>query len=160
MTNEMLENLKKIITKHVKDHFQITPLTEENWYHIRKEFLKQNNKILKNIKIELQNIYKENFTEEDFFYMQKLFLIYQEQPPHKLLNLSWENIKLILNMCEEKKRIFYVELCLCYNLEHEVLKNFILNDIYEKTVIIIKHQERIQEDLIDKLLDIYPMIWK
>ncbi len=161
MSSEMVENLKEILPKIIKeDKSQEEHL---DWYLKRKKFLEKNDKIMEELEKELQKKYKEEFKNEDFFYMQKLFLMYPEYPPKKLLSLSWENIKILLNIGEEEKRRFYMDLCLGYDLEEQKLKEYILNDIYEKTIFIIQEQKNLdivrQDNFLDKILEISPMIW-
>ena len=93
--------------------------------------------------------------------MQKLYLMYPKEPPEDLLGLSWGHIKLLLNLCEEQKRNFYIELCLQKNLSVKDLKKYLLEDLYEKCLLANKERRVYQRDYskIDELIGVSKMVW-
>ena len=83
---------------------------------------------------ELVPRFGESYQPSELFMMQKLYLLYPHKVPEKLLELSWEHIKILLNLFSEEKRHFYVLCCLKERWSLEKLKEAILHDFYEKYI--------------------------
>lgn len=131
------------------------------WFSCRAYFLEQNDLFLSEVLKELEKEYPGIYDKEELFYMQKLYLMYPKEPPTDLLCLSWEHIKLLLNICEEQKRNFYIQLCLQKNLQVEDLKKYLLEDLYEKCLLANKERKVYQRDYskIDELISVSKMVW-
>lgn len=131
------------------------------WYACRAYFLSQNQLFLEEVLKELDKEYPGIYDTNELFYMQKLYLMYPKKPPEALLSLSWEHIKILLDLCNEQKRNFYIELCLAKNLSKEELKIFILGDLYEKCLLANKERGAYERDYshLDDLLIVSKMVW-
>lgn len=131
------------------------------WFSCRAYFLEQNDLFLNEALKELEKEYPGIYDKEELFYMQKLYLMYPKEPPEDLLCLSWEHIKLLLNLCEEQKRNFYIELCLQKNLSVKDLKKYLLEDLYEKCLLANKERRVYQRDYskMDELISVSKMVW-
>ena len=58
----------------------------------------QNEIILTELEKKLIPTFGQEYNKEDLFYMQKMYLLYPKNVPEKLLALSWDHIKIILNL--------------------------------------------------------------
>lgn len=159
-----LEKMTEAMEKVLKENPHIFEKKSKNWYLKRKYFLEENEKFLKLVSKELEDLGEKKIQSQELFYMQKLFLEYPIEPPEKLLQLSWENIKSILDLCEEEKRKFYTEVCYFENIDVETLKELIQKDFYEKTKIILKElkekEVKKELDLLPKIREILSMVWQ
>ena len=166
LTEDMVKYLKDIIPETLKENPSLFESKDSpnNWYDSREFFLKTNQIFLEKIKHKLEAKFRKEISLEELFCMQKLFLIYPDYIPKKLLSLPWDTIKIILNLCEPEKRKFYTDLSLEKKLDASTLIKYILNDVYEKTLVVmdeVKDYNTITSyDFLDKILNIYPMVWE
>jgi len=166
MKKENLMELEATILEVVKEHPNIfrNDSLKKDWYHSRKDFLKQNDSFLELVSEKHYEKTQIMYDKEELFMMQKLYLLYPNNPPEKLLSLSWEHIKVILNLCEKEKRDFYTELCILSKIDVSLLKKYILNDLYEKKESLmteLENPEKIStKNFLKYFLEIYPMIWQ
>ncbi len=134
-----------------------------DWYDCRKYFLDQNDLFLTELEKELKAKFPKYSNKQELFLMQKLYLMYPEHPPTKLLSLPWEHIQVLLGLCDSKKRDFYVELCNQNDVSIRKLQSYILNDVYEKYCFLQQHNKdldiQIDNDFLHKILEIEQMIW-
>jgi len=158
MTLEKMGEINKVVEKIIKENPNLFQKKSKNWYLKRKYFLEENEEFLELVSKELET------TKEELFYMQKLFLEYPISPPERLLSISWENIKCILDLCEEEKRKFYIDVCYFNEIEEKKLKELIQKDLYEKVLVILteikENKSAPSQDFLDKILEILPMIWQ
>ena len=99
----------------------------------QKKYLKEQNELILNeLSNELVPRFGESYRSSELFMMQKLYLLYPRKVPKKLLELSWEHIKVLLNLFSDEERKFYIECCLIEKWSVEKLKEAILKDVYEK----------------------------
>lgn len=137
--------------------------SNHGWYEKRKYFLEQNEAFLKKVQKELNKKYENTYTIDDLFSMQKLFFLYPEEPPMDLLELSWENIKVLLNLCDATKRQFYINICTFKNMDTKTLETYILNDFYEKVLAVTLEMEEkvsLDEKFLNQVFEIYSMVWQ
>ena len=96
--------------------------------------------------------------------MQKLYLLYPNTLPHKLLSLPWELIKIILNLYSADKRIFYTDLVLQFQWDCSTLEFYILNDLYEKYFSFVSgindSQSFPNKKVISELLEIQTLLYE
>ncbi len=165
MTQEMLDYLSEIIPQILTEypHLFTSETTPDNWYESRHFFLNKNQFFLEKVKEKMECKFDTIVSVEELFYMQKMFLIYPSYIPKKLLKLPWEHIKILLDLCSEEKRKFYIDLCYDKKLSVEILKEYILNDIYEKSLVLIEeindYNKVVSKDFLNQVLEIYPMVW-
>jgi len=163
MIDEKIQKICKAIQEIYTENPQLFSNTKKNddWYGRRKYFLDQN-EILLNLLV--QKLNDKTLSENEFFWMQKLFLMYPDSPPKKLLSLSWDKVKLILSLCEQEKRKFYTDVCYYLELDDTTLKKYILNDLYEKVIFLIQEIQDyniVNEDsFLIKVIDIYDMVYE
>ncbi len=166
MSTEVFCYLQEIIPEIMKQNPKLFQDLDKHrdWYEKRKYFIEQNHILLENVSKKLSEKYENSFTAEDFFFMQKLYLLYPDCCPKKLLSLSWDNVKTILSLCEVEKRKFYTDVCFVKNLDVDTLRKYILNDLYEKVVCLVSeinnYDEVTNPSFLDKVLKIYPMVWQ
>ncbi len=163
---ETLEYLKQIIPEVLNENPKLffSEISPDNWYESRKFFLEKNSIFLEQIKQKIEDKFQEEISSEDLFYMQKLFLIYPDYIPKKLLSLPWNLIKILLNICDVDKRKFYIDLCIQEELDAATLTKYILNDVYEKSIYLINEIQDYNvissPHFISQVLNIYPMVWE
>ncbi len=166
MSEKKISFLKNIITEILEKHPEFFQKKEQfhDWYEAHEYFWNQNQIFLKEVVKELHEKYQENYSAEELFYMQKLYLMYPLKVPKKLLSLPWEQVKILLDLCNVKKRNFYISLCYEKRIDEHSLQLYLLNDLYEKALILKKkNQEKLSftsKEFLDKLLNIYPIIWQ
>ena len=184
MNHDIQESLKEIILDTLKKHPDLYQNSQEplDWYEKRKFFLDQNQFFLKEVENKdtltinhLPNYIKEvekemkrqkkgTLSSEELFFMQKLFLIYPDHISKKLLSLPWETIKILLNLCQEEKRNVYIDLCVKKKLDSHTLEMYILNDLYEKMLLIMQEVKDYEvvtsSEFLDQILTIYPIVWQ
>ncbi len=128
-------------------------------YLEQKEYLKEQNEIVLNeIAKDLVPHFGNSYNKKELFYMQKLYLLYPNKEEIDLLDLSWEHIKIILNIFDKNKRLFYINICLKKNLDVKKLKNYLLMDLYEK-YFFVKEKYQQQDFSLDKLIELANFIW-
>jgi len=119
---------------------------------------------LKKLDYNIKEEYNCDLATEELFLMQKLFLMYPDCPPKKLLSMSWEVIQIILKLCDVEKRKFYTDIAYYLDLDSNTLSSYILNDLYEKVVYLISEIQDYNivnsDDFIEKVLDIQMMVWE
>ena len=96
--------------------------------------------------------------------MQKLYLLYPDTLPKKLLSLPWELIKIILNLYSVEKRKFYTDLALQFQWDSSKLEFYILNDLYEKYLSLISeindYRVLTSKNIIPRLLEIQTLLYE
>lgn len=92
----------------------------------------QNEIILTELEKKLIPTFGQEYNKEDLFYMQKMYLLYPKNVPEKLLALSWDHIKIILDLFAKEKREYYINVCFDNEWDINVLKKAILHNEYEK----------------------------
>lgn len=164
MTLEYIKKLNKIAEKIREEHMDLFTKKGNNWYSKRKVFLEENEKFLNLVSIELKKENEKLNNPKELFYMQKLFLEYPQSPPNKLLSLQKEQINCILDLYSKEKRNFYIEICYANDIDIKTLKEWILNDLYEKIIGLLEEmpskEDAKKSDFLDKVLEILPMIWQ
>ena len=137
---------------------------KNNWYQKRKSFLEKNTRFLKSVRQEVLKKYDEDYVEDELFAMQKLYLLYPDTLPKKLLSLPWELIKIILNLYSVEKRKFYTDLALQFQWDRSKLEFYILNDLYEKYLSLISeindYRVLTSKNVIPRLLEIQTLLYE
>ena len=137
---------------------------KNNWYQKRKSFLEKNARFLKSVRQEVLKKYDEDYVEDELFAMQKLYLLYPDTLPKKLLSLPWELIKIILNLYSVEKRKFYTDLALRFQWDSSKLEFYILNDLYEKYLSLISeindYRVLTSKNIIPRLLEIQTLLYE
>jgi len=165
VNSDELDHIMKIIPTILKKYPNLFQITEEHigWYEQRVFFLKSNSVFLDKIFLELGDEIKE-YSKEDLFYMQKLFLLYPDHAPKKLLSLSWHHIKILLNLYSLEKRNFYTDMCIRFHWNEDTLEFYILNDLYEKNIALIQEVQDYniinQEEFLQQCLDIQSLVYE
>lgn len=98
-------------------------------------FSKRNTEILGKLSHKLsEETNSKNCSESELWQMEKIYLLYPEHLPEKLQKLPWDQVKILINILSEEKREFYVDDCLRYSWDNDTLKEYILNDLFEKYI--------------------------
>ena len=113
------------------------PYQKKDWYLKRKDFLVRNQKFLSEVVLDLKNE-GYDFSMDDLFAMQKFYLCYPDGFPYIFKNLSWEHIKVLMNLYSSLAREFYARLIYVFHLSVGRLKEFILKDLYAKYESVLK----------------------
>lgn len=152
----IFENLPKIFDKY-PDLF--LEKDKYNDFLEKKIYLQEQNLlVLKEISRGLKKDLGVNYSEQELYCMQKLYLMYPDSPPSKLLSLSWEHIQILLNLFSKSKIDFYVEKCIIYKWSILELKKAIMNDMYDKYMYVEKqYQNHPFSD--KKFLKIQDILW-
>ncbi len=151
-----MESLPKIFEKH-PDLFvkrdKYTDFLEKKMY-----VKEQNMLILKEVSQGLKKDIDVDYSVDDLFFMQKLYLLYPDVAPENLLSLSWEHIKVLLNLLSNKKRDFYIEKCLKQNWDVCQLQKAILRDMYEK-YLYVEEKYKNKDFSEDKFMKVQDDLW-
>ncbi len=135
----------------------------DEWYTNRMAFLTKNKLFLEKLVAEMPEKFINYGDVNEFFLMQKLYFLYPSHPPKKMLSLSWDVIKILLEIFEKDKREFYVELCLAKQLKASELVLYLVKDIYEKVYYVamsIHDIEKVKDiGFIEQVLEIESMLW-
>lgn len=163
MNDEVLKDIQKILPELLRKKTRYES-NSCDWYASRLAFLKKNLEVLTDLSKVLVAKYGQEYEVSELIYMQKLFLMYPNYIPKKLLSLSWEHIKIILDLCTEEKRKFYLDLTALKNLTTNELKKHICQDFYEKTIVIMtevaNYDEVTKPDFLIKAEKVSQFVWK
>ena len=136
----------------------------KDWYKRRVYYLEYNKKILEKLSKMIKEKFDITYTYQELYSMQKLFLMYPDRVPKKLLSLSWDMIQIILQLCDREKRDFYVDMCIREQWSYSELKKYILEDLYEKTIALMEeindYEVVTNSNFNTKVLDIAMLVWK
>ncbi|HIR74876.1 TPA: hypothetical protein IAB95_05210 [Candidatus Ventrenecus avicola] len=166
MNNVMLEHIMDVLPTVLEKNKKLfkDKSKKKDWYHRRKYFLDKNSKFLYNVRREVKEKYDEDYSEAELFAMQKLYLLYPDTLPKKLLSLPWEIIKIILNLYSIDKRKFYTDLALEYQWDESKLEFYILNDLYEKYLGLIQeindYHALTQKNVIPRMMEIQTLLYE
>jgi len=158
------DNITKIIKEIKSENPSLFSLQKEDWFEKRNYFLEENKKLLKLLIKKGNQKISFNLDQKELFMMQKLYLLYPDTLPKKLLSLPWENIKIILSLCELEKRKFYTDISYYLELDKEKLENYIIKDLYEKVIFLISEIQDYniinEENFLNKVIKIEEMIYE
>ena len=166
MNNTMLEHIMDVLPTVLEKNKNLFSgkVRKNNWYQKRKSFLEKNARFLKSVRQEVLKKYDEDYVEDELFAMQKLYLLYPDTLPKKLLSLPWELIKIILNLYSVEKRKFYTDLALQFQWDSSKLEFYILNDLYEKYLSLISeindYRVLTSKNIIPRLLEIQTLLYE
>lgn len=166
VNNVMLEHILDVLPTVLEKNQNLfsEKFSKKNWYQRRKRFLEKNRKFLQSVRQEVKEKFGEDYLEDELFSMQKLYLLYPETLPKKLLSLPWESIKVILNLYSIDKRKFYIDLALQYQWDQDVLEFYILNDLYEKYLSLIQeindYHALTNKNVIPKMIEIQTLLYE
>lgn len=149
MSDKMLDNIMSVLPQVKNENPKLFSECEKqyDWYQRRKYFLDQNDLFLDKVIEKIKEQYQEDYSKEELFYMQKLYMLYPNTLPKQLLSLPWTLIKMILNLCALEKREYYTNLCCSNNLSEKQLQECIMNDFYEKQSILMREFDDFNEHL-------------
>ncbi len=164
MRKKDLDILYEIIKEIKSENPSLFSLQKEDWFEKRNYFLEENKKLLKLLIKKGNQKISFNLDQKELFMMQKLYLLYPDTLPKKLLSLPWENIKIILSLCELEKRKFYTDISYYLELDKEKLENYIIKDLYEKVIFLISEIQDYniinEENFLNKVIKIEEMIYE
>ena len=92
--------------------------------------------------------FKKKYSVKELHCMQKLYMLYLDDPPNDLLKLSWDCVKVIINILSVEKRNFYINACQKYSWDVRKLKYYIVSDLFEKYLFLKQERNCNQENLI------------
>lgn len=149
MSEKMLDHIMSVLPNVKNENPELFSECEKqyDWYQRRKHFLEQNDLFLEKVIEKVKEQYQEDYSKEELFCMQKLYMLYPKILPKQLLSLSWNHIKMILNLCTVEKREYYTNLCCTHDLTESQLQNCILNDFYEKNLFLVQEFNDFNEHL-------------
>ena len=84
--------------------------------------------------------------------MQKLYMLYPDNPPNDLLGLPWDCVKVIINILSVEKRTFYINACQKYSWDVRKLRYYIVCDLFEKYIFLKQERNCNQENLLENLI--------
>lgn len=162
--NKLLEEIENLLPEIIKSDLPFIINNSDSWWDsIKTEY--QNNKVLLEfIRDKMSKKYKETYEEEELINMQKLYLLYPNKIPDELLSCPWDIIKIILNIFNNEKRMFYLKIYQKYNLKKDELEKYILHDLYEKYLYSLRmindYNKIIKEDIIKELFTLEKYIYE
>lgn len=166
MNNTMLEHIMNVLPTVLERNQNLFSgkVRKNNWYQKRKSFLEKNTRFLQCVRQEVLKKYNEDYLENELFAMQKLYLLYPDTLPKKLLSLPWELVKIILNLYSIDKRKFYTDLVLQFQWDSSKLEFYILNDLYEKYLSLVSeindYHGLTSKNVIPRLLEIQTLLYE
>ena len=129
----MDENIIMDIELFIKNHLFLDEVPKfKDWYE--KEVFYQNveDNLLKQLSEYLMEKYDDFYSLDNLRHIMKLFLLYPDGLPETLKMLNWDLTKILLDIFNEEKREFYMDLCFENNLDVSTLKQYLNQEIYEK----------------------------
>ena len=155
----MDENILEDIELFIKTHMFLDEVPEfKDWYE--REIFLQNieEDLLKQLSDYLMKKYNDFYNLDNLRHITKLFLLYPEGLPETLKSLNWDITKILLDIFNEEKREFYMDLCYEKDLNVPTLKKYLNEEIYEKflyCLAVYYENEKVNyQDLIDKVITI------
>ena len=155
----MDENILEDIELFIKTHMFLDEVPEfKDWYE-REVFLQNiEEDLLKQLSDYLMKKYNDFYNLDNLRHITKLFLLYPEGLPETLKSLNWDITKILLDIFNEEKREFYMDLCYEKDLNVPTLKKYLNEEIYEKflyCLAVYYENEKVNyKDLIDKVITI------
>ena len=138
MNENIILDIKTFINSYQK---MILP-DNIDWFKRKEKYYNYLQKLLKNLDVYLKNKYEINYSELELKEMIKLYLLYPDDLPYKLKDLSWNIIKIIIKIFDEDKRDFYIDLCYFKNINENTLLFYLKNDIYEKFLYFLSKNDK------------------
>ena len=93
---------------------------------------KYGNELIKKWSIKLTELYGKGYSETNLKTIRKFYINFVNSPP--LADVSWTIYRELLSIQDEKKRNFYINLCIKNNLSKRELINEIKSNAYERLV--------------------------
>lgn len=156
--------ISDLIKEILEENPRLFSMMKEGWYEKREYFLKENQKMISLLIEKGRGKLTDSFSQDELFAMQKLYLMYPKAPPKKLMSLAWENVKLILPLCDLEKRKFYTDISYYLELDAKTLQKYILNDLYEKVLFLISEIQDYhvvnEEQFLNKVIEIQDMVFE
>ena len=129
----MNENILMDIELFIKNNLHLKKVPKfKDWYDKELFYMNLENKLLKKLSKFLKEKYSDFYDLDNLNHITKLFLLYPEGLPKILNDLSWDITKILLDIFDEDKREFYMNLCYEKNLSVPTLKKYLNEEIYEK----------------------------
>ncbi len=129
----MNENILTDIELFIKNNLLLDEVPEfKDWYEKEVFYLQLENKLLNDLSTFLKDKYGDFYSVDNLNHITKLFLLYPNGLPKILNELPWDIVKILLDIFNEDKREFYLNLCYEKNLDVPTLKKYLNDQIYEK----------------------------
>ena len=156
------DNILQDIELFIKTHLFLEKVPEfKDWYEKELYYMNIENNLLKELSEFLKDKYSDFYDLDNLKHITKLFLLYPDGLPSLLNDLTWDITKILLDIFDEDKREFYINLCYEKNLSVSTLKKYLNNEIYEKFLYCLATYYEKEEmnsndysDLIDKVITI------
>ncbi len=158
----MDENILKDIELFIKNRLFLDEVPEfKDWYDKELFYMNIENNLLKELSEFLKEKYSDFYDLDNLNHITKLFILYPDGLPKILNELSWDITKILLDIFDEDKREFYMNLCYEKNLSVPSLKKYLGEEIYEKFLYCLAtyyEKEKLDSkdyyDLIDKVIKV------
>ncbi len=127
----------------------------------RISFSEKNTMLLEKLSEKLANTKcSKDYSVNELWQMEKFYLLYPDQFPEEFRDLSWNQLKILINIFSKEKRKFYTDICLKYHCDDNTLKNYILNDVFEKYIFLRDEKKENCQDLLDKVIKYDTLIFE
>lgn len=153
----MNDNLIKDIELFIQNHLVLDKKIQFNdWYEEEMYYVKVEDKLLKDLSKFLRKKYNKFYTVENLKKFQKLYLLFPHGLPYEISNLPWNITEILLDIFNDEKRDFYIDLCYEKNLDKKTLIYYLNHELYEKFIFITaKHyaKEKLDKVKYDTILN-------
>lgn len=161
MKYDINDFLMKIIPEIFEEHPELflekDDMKDLNYFDQRIYLWQKNQMFLNEVIKKIPDSFKKKYSIRELYCMQKLYMLYPNDPPNDLLRLPWDCVKVIINILSVEKRTFYINACKKYSWDVRKLRYYIVCDLFEKYLFLKQERNCNQENLLENLIK-YEMI--
>ncbi len=129
----MNENILADIEIFINAHLSLKDdLSFSNWYDKECYYMQVENDLLEKLSEFLIKKYDSFYTVENLKKMQKLYILYPDNLPYKVEHLPWNVTCVLVEIFDDDKREFYINLCYQKKLDRQMLVYYLQHELYEK----------------------------
>ena len=156
MKYDINDFLMKIIPEIFEEHPELflekDDMKDLNYFDQRIYLWQKNQMFLNEVIKKIPDSFKKKYSVKELYCMQKLYVLYPDNPPNDLLGLPWDCVKVIINILSVEKRSFYINACKKYSWNVRELRYYIVCDLFEKYKYLCEKQNCLELNILDKLL--------
>ncbi len=154
------------IKTYLNTYPKIRKIKTTDWFIREKNYLNYEKQLVDNLTNHLNKKYNIQISSNDLHHFLKFTYLYEQNFPFELKILSWPIIKRLLDIYDNEKRKFYINLCYQKNLSLKKLNEYLSIDLYEKYLFGIQKyldanvslNDLAKEKFIDKIIIIEKII--